>query len=297
MAQAFFGGVHPNDMKAATNEKAIEQLEAPAEVVIPMSMHIGAPCKPIVAVGDKVTIGQKIGEPGGFVSAPIHASVSGTVKAVEPRPFSMGGTMMSVVIENDFQNTVCPDIHPVEDPDSLTPEQLVEIVKNAGIVGQGGATFPTHVKISSGLGPVYGVVISFMKNLLHIVIKGTSTACVGELCNFMLGAVFSAVAGVVYKHHKSRKTAIIGAIAGAAAMAVFSVPSNYFITYPAYVQFYHMPLEAILGMYQAILPSADSLIKCLVIFNMPFTLVKGLLDAVLCMLIYKPLSPILHGRK
>ena len=147
------------------------------------------------------------------------------------------------------------------------------------------------------LGPVYGVVISFMKNLLHIIIKGTSTACVGELCNFMLGAVFSAVAGFIYKHRKSRKTAILGAIAGAAAMAVFSVPSNYFITYPAYVQFYHMPLEAILGMYQAILPSADSLIKCLVIFNMPFTLVKGLLDAALCMLIYKPLSPILHGRK
>ena len=110
------------------------------------------------------------------------------------------------------------------------------------------------------LGPVYGVVISFMKNLLHIIIKGTSTACVGELCNFMLGAVFSAVAGFVYKRHKSRKTAI-------------------------------------LGMYQAILPSADSLIKCRVIFNMPFTLVKGLLDAVLCLLIYKPLSPILHGRK
>ena len=151
------------------------------------------------------------------------------------------------------------------------------------------------------LGPVYGVVISFMKNLLHIIIKGTSTACVGELCNFMLGAAFSATAGFIYKHHKSRKTAILGAlagaVAGAVAMALFSVPSNYFITYPAYVQFYHMPLEAILGMYQAILPSADSLIKCLVIFNMPFTLVKGLLDAVLCILIYKPLSPILHGRK
>ena len=147
------------------------------------------------------------------------------------------------------------------------------------------------------LGPVYGVVISFMKNLLHIVIKGTSTACVGELCNFMLGAVFSAAAGVIYKHHKSRKTAIIGAIAGAASHWLCSAyrPTTSF-TYPAYVQFYHMPLEAILGMYQAILPSADSLIKCLVIFNMPFTLVKGLLDAVLCMLIYKPLSPILHGR-
>ena len=147
------------------------------------------------------------------------------------------------------------------------------------------------------LGPVYGVIISFMKNLLHIVIKGTSTACVGELSNFILGAIFSAVAGYIYKHHKSRKTAIIGAAAGAVTMGVLSVPSNYFVVYPAYVQFYHMPLEAILGMYQAILPSADSLIKCLIIFNLPFTLVKGLLDAVLCMLIYKPLSPILHGRR
>ncbi len=147
------------------------------------------------------------------------------------------------------------------------------------------------------LGPVYGVIISFMKNLLHIVIKGTSTACVGELSNFILGAIFSAVAGYLYKHHKSRKTAIIGAVAGAVAMGVLSVPSNYFVVYPAYVQFYHMPLEAILGMYQAILPSADSLIKCLILFNLPFTLVKGLLDAVLCVLIYKPLSPILHGRK
>ena len=147
------------------------------------------------------------------------------------------------------------------------------------------------------LGPVYGVIISFMKNLLHIVIKGTSTACVGELSNFILGAIFSAVAGYLYKHHKSSKTAIIGAVAGAVAMGVLSVPSNYFVVYPAYVQFYHMPLEAILGMYQAILPSADSLIKCLILFNLPFTLVKGLLDAVLCMLIYKPLSPILHGRR
>ena len=147
------------------------------------------------------------------------------------------------------------------------------------------------------LGPVYGVIISFMKNLLHIVIKGTSTACVGELSNFILGAIFSAVAGYIYKHHKSRKTAIIGAVAGAVAMGVLSVPSNYFVVYPAYVQFYHMPLEAILGMYQAILPSADSLIKCLILFTLPFTLVKGLLDAVLCMLIYKPLSPILHGRR
>ena len=160
MAHAFFGGVHPNDMKAATNEKAIEQLAAPAQVVIPMSMHIGAPCKPIVAVGDKVKIGQRIGEPGGFVSAPIHASVSGTVKAVEPRPSSMGGTVMSVVIDNDFENTVSEEVKPVADPENLTSEELVEIVKNAGIVGQGGATFPTHVKISSGLGKVDTLIIN-----------------------------------------------------------------------------------------------------------------------------------------
>ena len=141
-------------MKAATNEKAIEQLAPPATVVIPMSMHFGAPCTPIVKVGDQVKVGQKIGEFKGLGAPPIHASISGTVKAVEPRPFSMGGKMMSVVIENDFQDEVSEEVKPVADPDSLTPEQLVEIVKNAGIVGQGGATFPTHVKISSGLGKV-----------------------------------------------------------------------------------------------------------------------------------------------
>lgn len=160
MAQAFFGGIHPNDMKAATNEKAIEQLAPPAQVVIPMSQHIGAPCKPLVAVGDKVKVGQKIGEPGGFVSAPIHASVSGTVTAVEPRPYSMGGNMMSVVIENDFQDELSEEVKPVENPESLTPEQLAEIVKNAGIVGMGGATFPTHIKITGGFGKVDTVIIN-----------------------------------------------------------------------------------------------------------------------------------------
>ena len=158
MAQAFFGGVHPNDMKAATNEKAIEKLAAPAEVVIPMSMHIGAPCKPIVAVGDKVTIGQKIGEPGGFVSAPIHASVSGTVKAVEPRPFSMGGTMMSVVIENDFQDT--PELmEPLTEEQMKDPEAILERIREAGVVGMGGAMFPTAVKIRGGIGKVDTLII------------------------------------------------------------------------------------------------------------------------------------------
>lgn len=160
MAQSFFGGIHPNDKKAATNKKPIELLPPPAQVVIPMSLHIGAPCKPCVAVGDQVTVGQKIGEATAFVSAPIHASVSGKVVAVEPRIHFSGVKVMSVVIENDFNDTICPAIKPVEKPGDLTPEQLVEIVKEAGIVGLGGATFPTHIKISSGLGKVDTVIIN-----------------------------------------------------------------------------------------------------------------------------------------
>ena len=144
------------------------------------------------------------------------------------------------------------------------------------------------------LGPVYGVAVTFLKNLLHIVFKGTSSAYVGELCNFLLGAVFSMAAGFIYQRKKSRKSALIGAIIGAALMAIVSVPMNYYVVYPAYVVCYGMPLEAIIGMYQAILPSADSLIKCLTIFNMPFTFCKGMLDVLLCFLIYKPLSPLLH---
>ena len=159
MAQAFFGGVHPNDMKAATNEKAIEQLAPPAEVVIPMSMHFGAPCTPLVKAGDQVKVGQKIGETRGL-GAPIHASVSGKVKAVEPRPYSMGGNMRAVGIENDFQDTLSEEVQAPANPDALSVEEMVEIVKNAGIVGMGGATFPTHVKISGGIGKVDTVIIN-----------------------------------------------------------------------------------------------------------------------------------------
>ena len=159
MAQAFFGGVHPHDMKAATNEKAIEQLAPPAVVVIPMSMHFGAPCTPLVKAGDHVKVGQKIGEFHGL-GAPIHASVSGTVKAVEPRPYSMGGNITSVVIENDMQDEVSEEVQAPADPNALSVEEMVEIVKNAGIVGMGGATFPTHVKITSGIGKVNTVIIN-----------------------------------------------------------------------------------------------------------------------------------------
>ena len=144
------------------------------------------------------------------------------------------------------------------------------------------------------LGPVYGIAVTFLKNLLHVLIKGTSSAYVGELFNFLMGSVFSCAAGLIYQWKKSRKSALVGSLIGAALMAVLSLPLNYFLVYPAYVVCYGMPMDAIVGMYQAILPSADSLIKCLAIFNMPFTFFKGMLDVLLCFLVYKPLSPLLH---
>ena len=148
---------------------------------------------------------------------------------------------------------------------------------------------------SFAYGPVSGVLVCLIKNLIKL--PSTSTAAVGELFNFVMGALFVGVAGIVYKRNKTRKGAIVGALLGALVMAVVSVPYNYFIVYPAYVVMYHLPLEAIIGMYQAINPRVDGLLTCLLVFNLPFTFVKGVLDAVLCFLIYKPLSPILHGRK
>ena len=159
MAHTFKGGIHPHDMKAATCGKAIELLPAPARVVIPMSMHIGAPCSPIVNVGDHVYLGQKIAEAQAPVSSPVHASVSGTVVEIAPKPHSYGSDILSIVIENDFKDEVDPSIKPL-DIDTMTSEEIVEAVRQAGIVGHGGATFPTHIKISSGLGKVDNVLIN-----------------------------------------------------------------------------------------------------------------------------------------
>ena len=110
----------------------------------------------------------------------------------------------------------------------------------------------------------------------------------------VLIGVFAFSAGFVYQRNKSRRGALLGAVIGTLLMAVLSVPLNYFVVYPAYVVCYHLPLETIIGMYQAIRPSVDGLLECLLVFNMPFTFFKGLLDVALCFLIYKPLSPLLH---
>ena len=140
-------------------------------------------------------------------------------------------------------------------------------------------------------GPTYGIVVCAIKNLLHLFV--TSSAGVGELSNFVLGAIFVAIAGMVYKKAHSRKGALLGSLIGAAIMAVISIFTNYFIVYPAFSVLYGLPMEAILGMYKALLPAADNLWKALVIFNLPFNLGKGILEAAVCFAVYKRLTPIL----
>lgn len=161
MAFSFFGGVHPKENKWYACDKETQVFPEPDIVVIPMAQHIGAPCKPLVAKDDLVTRGQKIGDNQGLC-VPVHASVSGKVKAVEMRPHTNGSTVLSVVIENDHLDTLCEDIKPrtQEEVDALTPEQLVDIIHEAGIVGMGGATFPTHVKLSGGIGKVDTAIVN-----------------------------------------------------------------------------------------------------------------------------------------
>ena len=148
---------------------------------------------------------------------------------------------------------------------------------------------------SFSIGPVAGVAVCLLKNILAAIFHG-STLGIGEVCNFLMGAVFTGVAGLIYKRNKTRKMAVIASLAGAVAMAVASVPVNFFFSYPVYAAAFG-GMEAIIAAYRAINPGMTSLLGCLIVFNMPFTLAKGLIDALLCFLIYKPLSPILHGRR
>lgn len=143
----FVGGIHPYDGKDLSKDKAITNLLPKGEVVYPLSQHIGAPAKALVAKGDKVLAGQKIAEGGAFVSAPIYASVSGTVKAIEPRRVVTGDMVMSIVLDNDakYESVAYAPVVSVED---MSKEDIIFCIREAGIVGMGGAGFPTHVKLS-----------------------------------------------------------------------------------------------------------------------------------------------------
>ncbi len=142
----FKGGIHPYDGKDLSKDKPIREVLAKGEMVYPLSQHIGAPAQALVAKGDRVLVGQKIAESGGFVSAPVYATASGTVKMIEPRRVASGDMIMSIIVENDGQYEEVPFVG--RDPEDLSKEDIVEAIKEAGIVGMGGAGFPTHVKLS-----------------------------------------------------------------------------------------------------------------------------------------------------
>ena len=143
----FKGGIHPFDRKDLSKNKPIVDADATDIMIYPLSQHIGAPANPIVSVGDRVLGNQKIAEANGFVSANIHSSVSGIVKAIEPRRVVGGQMAMSIVIENDHLYEMAPQYN-VPHIAALTKEDVIAIVKEAGIIGMGGAGFPTHVKLS-----------------------------------------------------------------------------------------------------------------------------------------------------
>ncbi len=144
----FKGGIHPNEGKELSENKPVQVLQPKGEMVFPLSQHIGAPAKPLVAAGDQVLVGQKIGEPGGFISACVISSVSGTVKTIEPRMVTNGSMVPSVIIDNDGKYQTVEGFGKERDPKTLSKEEIRTIVKEAGVVGLGGAGFPTHVKLT-----------------------------------------------------------------------------------------------------------------------------------------------------
>ena len=145
--EGYYGGVHPTERVGVTEHLSLVRFPEPSTAVIPLSMHAGAPANPVVQVGDEVKVGQVIGEAAGFISAPVHSSISGKVVAIEERPHASRGKCLSVVIENDGKNTLHESIKPGKGLEELTPDEIIEVVKNAGIVGMGGAGFPTYVKL------------------------------------------------------------------------------------------------------------------------------------------------------
>ena len=142
------------------------------------------------------------------------------------------------------------------------------------------------------LGPACGILVELIKNVLHAALASGSFG-VGELSNFVLGAAFTGTAGMLYRRNRTKRGAAAASFIGAVVIAAVSFPSNLLVVYPVYYQF--MPEETILAAYQAILPGMQSIAQSLLLFNVPFTLVKGLLDVALCFLLYKKLSPFLKG--
>ncbi len=233
MAFTFFGGVHPKENKHYACNQEIRRFPEPDVLVVPLSQHIGAPCAPLVKKGEAVTLGQKIGENQGLC-VPVHAPVSGVVRAVEMRPHPNGTTMLSVVIENDHLDTLCPEIRPRtrEEIAALSPRELIRIIRDAGIVGMGGAAFPTCVKLESALGKVDTVIVNVSECEPYI-------AADDRLCREYPAAVLSGVqliqrilglhqAFVAVERNKPEAAAVLRrAIDPRTGIALLELPARY----------------------------------------------------------------------
>jgi electron transport complex protein RnfC len=160
MFHRFRGGVHPPDNKAATRHKPVEALAPPERVILPVSMHSGVPCEPVVRPDQEVFLGQLIADSGAVMSAPIHSPVSGRVHSIDFHPHPDGSRALSIFIENDGRDTVHESVHPKGSVESLTSEQLLRIIRDAGIAGMGGSAYPTHAKIAAARGRCNTVIIN-----------------------------------------------------------------------------------------------------------------------------------------
>ena len=232
MALSFFGGLHPKDHKRYTRDRLIQPFPAPDTLVVSMVQHIGVPCEPLVKKGDIVKKGQKIGDNAGLC-VPIHAPVSGKVKAVESRPHVSGVTLRSVIIENDHQDTLCEEIQPrtQEQVDALTPAELISIIREAGIVGMGGAAFPTHVKLSGGIGKVDKLIINAGECEPYITVDD-------RLCREMPHTLVSGIkilmkilglseAFIGIESNKPEAIAALKAYVGKSGVSVVTLPAKY----------------------------------------------------------------------
>ena len=159
MKSLFFGGVHPSGHKELSASVPLAAMALPAQAAVLLRQHIGAPCKPLVSVGDTVCMGQKIGD-GEGLCVPVHAPVSGVVVGIEDRPHPGGGTCPAILIKNDFLDTPAPALKPYSHPELLSPAELVSILREAGIVGMGGAAFPTDVKAKTGMNQVDTLILN-----------------------------------------------------------------------------------------------------------------------------------------
>ncbi len=226
------GGVHPPTRKAPTAEKEIRRIEAPATVIIPLRQHIGAPCTPRVKKGDQVMVGTVIGDSEAYVSAPIHSSVSGKVAQVAPQPHPAGGEVLAVIIENDGEYSRDPELQPPSAWESMEPDDIRKAVRKAGMVGLGGAAFPTHVKLSPPRDcPIDTVILNgaecepFLTSDYRLLLEETEAVLLG--LRIIMRAVGAKRGIVAIEDNKPRAIKAVEAAARGSGIEVASLRTRY----------------------------------------------------------------------